>query len=101
MAGPMFDLPEAAGQPMPQRDSDDLRMTISRKQKMREDLRQQLYRAQNEVNRLTTLINMNDMLIEAFISLADRCETMDAQHDEFLRRDEPTAEVRSVTPAKW
>lgn len=97
MAEPVFDLPEAVAV---MSDAEELGSIVVRKRKLREELRDQLYRAENEVSRLTTLIQMNDMLIETFTNLADRCQKMDIEHQQFIKRYEPQAACNEA-PTKW
>lgn len=97
MARPEFDLPDAVSV---MNDAEELGSIVVRKRQLREELKDQLYRAENEVSRLNTLIAINDLLIEALSNLSDRCQKMDIEHQQFVKRYEPQVAMNEA-PTKW
>lgn len=89
--------------PARMREADEIRKSLEYKHKYRDELRKQKTHAENEVHRLNTLILIQDMVIENFISMAERCDTLDMEHDEYLRRfDDVKAQPREgVSHTKW
>lgn len=71
---------------------EELQRTVQYKRKLLAELREKRAFIENELHNTSTQIQIHEVAVEALSNLADRCETLHIEHQNYLKRFEPVAE---------